>query len=162
VAALDELAESIHDTVRAGAQIINLSVGVFRSSVHRQQRLDEALSYAARRSALVVVAAGNDRTIGSSAITGHPWVIPVVSCDSSAQPAPQSSLGASIGRRGVSAPGEGITGLAARHGSETLSGTSVAAAFVPGALALLWSEFRGASAGAIKAAILRTVSAAGV
>jgi subtilisin family serine protease len=151
----EELARAIFETVQAGAHVINLSAGLAPTPLDRHTRLNEALNYAAQKSVLLVAAAGNHRTIGSSAITSHPWVIPVVSCDTVGRPAISSNLGASIARRGVSAPGEGITSLGANHGSQVLSGTSVAAPFVTGAIALLWSEFPDARANAINLAISR-------
>ena len=45
-------------------------------------------------------------------------------------------LGSSIGRRGLSAPGDAITSLSAAGPPLTLGGTSVAAPFVTGTIAL--------------------------
>src|SRR5260370_42639324 len=53
----------------------------------------------------------------------------------------QSNLSNSIGRRGLLAPGEGITSLGSEGEPITSGGTSAAAPFVTGAFALLWSEF---------------------
>ena len=92
---------------------------------------------------IVVAAAGNQGALGSSAITRHPWVIPVVACDDRGRPTNESNLGGSIGRRGLSALGAGVTSLAAEGEPLTLGGTSVAAPFVTGAIALLWSDFPG-------------------
>jgi subtilisin family serine protease len=139
--------------VRAGARIINLSAALVQSSGTGESPLSEAFDYAARRGVLVVAAAGNQGTIGSSAITGHPWVIPVVGSDLHGRPAAQSNLGSSIGRHGLSAPGENITSLGLGGKLETLGGTSAAAPFVTGAIALLWSEFPSAFPGEIKLAI---------
>lgn len=61
-----------------------------------------------------------------------------------------SNLGGSIGRRGLGAPGDQITSLGSSGKPLTLGGTSAAAPFVTGALALLWSEFPSATAAAIK------------
>src|SRR6185295_19778709 len=97
--------------------------------------------HAAEQGVPVVGAAGNHRSIGSSALLSHPWVVPVVSCDVSGRPQAGSNLSARISRRSVSAPGEEITSLGEHARPKTLSGTSVAAAFVTGAIALLWSEF---------------------
>jgi subtilisin family serine protease len=149
----EELAGAIFDIVYAGARVINLSAGLTQPTVEGDRRLGEALNYATQKRVLVVAAAGNDRMVGSSAITRHPWVIPVVSCDMYGLPAASSNLGRFIGSRGISAPGEGIAGLAGDQGSEIFSGTSVAAPFVTGAIALLLSEFPGAPANAVHRAI---------
>ncbi|MEG4235877.1 S8 family serine peptidase [Microcoleus sp. Pol11C3] len=91
--------------------------------------------------------------MGTSAITRHPWVIPVVASDLQGRPLGLSNLGSSIGRRGISAPGDDITSLTADGEPLALSGTSVAVPFVTGAIALLWSKFPNATAAEIKLAI---------
>jgi subtilisin family serine protease len=65
----------------------------------------------------------------------------------------QSNLGGSIGRRGLSAPGDKITSLGAEGNPLTFGGTSAAAPFVTGAVALLWSEFPTATAAEVKFAV---------
>jgi subtilisin family serine protease len=69
-----------------------------------------------------------------------------------------SNLGNSIGRRGLMAPGEAITSLAPGGGTTTSSGTSAAAPFVTGAIALLWSVFRNAGAAAVKTAVTQAIA----
>ena len=149
-----ELAAAILECLNAGARVINLSLALARPSTKGEQALDEALNQALRRGVLIVAAAGNQGTLGSSAITRHPWVIPVVACDLRGRPINESNLGSSIGTRGLSAPGDGITSLGSEGKSLTLSGTSVAVAFVAGAIALLWSEFPAATAAQIKLALM--------
>jgi subtilisin family serine protease len=156
----DETAEAIVDCVDAGAQVINLSVSVAQPSPNREHGLEEALNHAARRGTIVVAAAGNQGTIGSSAITRHVWVIPVAACDLRGQPIGSSNLGASIGRRGLRAPGESITSVGTGGEPVTSGGTSAAAPFVSGTVALLWSAFPTATAAAIKGAITRVGPAA--
>ena len=148
-----ELAAAIIECIDAGARVINLSLALAQPSTKGEQALEEALSQAVRRGVIVVAAAGNQGTVGSSAITRHPWVIPVVACDLRGRPTNESNLGASIGRRGLSAPGDGITSLGAEGQLLTLGGTSVAVPFVTGAIALLWSEFPSATAAQIKLAV---------
>ena len=118
--------------------------------------LEAALDLAARRGAIVVVAAGNQGALGSTAITRHPWVIPVVAYDLRGKPINQSNLGSSIGRRGLGGPGDGVTSLDSAGEPLTLGGTSVAAPFVTGAVALLWSEFPDVSAAAMKLAVTQS------
>ena len=65
----------------------------------------------------------------------------------------ESNLGSSIGRWGLSAPGDGITSLGAEGQTRTLGGTSVSVPFVTGTVALLWSEFPSATAAQIELAI---------
>lgn len=148
-----ELAAAISECIDAGARVINLSLGLVRPSIKEEHALEAALNQALRRGAIVVAAAGNQGTVGSSAITRHPWVIPVVACDLQGRPMSQSNLGGSIGRRGLSAPGDRIMSLGSEGPSLTLGGTSVAVPFVTGATALLWSEFPSATASQIKLAM---------
>jgi subtilisin family serine protease len=149
----EELAGAIFDTVRAGARVLNLSAGIAHPTLKGDHWLNKALNYAAQNRVVIVAAAGNDGTVGGSVITRHPWVIPVVSCDLTGRPAGNSNLGRSIGQRGISAPGDRISSVGSNQGTETFSGTSVAAPFVTGAIALLGSEFPYASPSAITQAI---------
>lgn len=154
----EELAAAVLDCVNAGARIINLSLALAQPSIKGERVLDEAFNQALSRGVLVVAAAGNQGTLGSSAITRHPWVIPVVACDQSGRPINESNLGGTIGTRGLSAPGDGVTSLGTDDNqSLTLGGTSVAAPFVTGAIALLWSEFPGATAGQVKLAVTQAI-----
>jgi len=150
-----ELAQAIVDAVDAGAGVINLSAALAQPSLKGERQLGEALDYTARRGVIVVAAAGNQGTVGSSAITRHPWVIPVVGCDLQGKPTAESNLGSSIGRRGLRAPGENIASLGTNGKTQTLGGTSAATPFVTGAIALVWSEFPGARAAEVKLAITR-------
>jgi subtilisin family serine protease len=151
-----ELATAIVDCIRAKARVINLSVALTRSSTRGAGELQDALDYATRRDVLVVAAAGNQGSIGSSTITCHPWVIPVVAGDLSGRPMSQSNLGSSIGKHGLIAPGDNITSLGTVDKLFTSGGTSAAAPFVTGVIALLWSLYPTASAAQIKAAVSRS------
>jgi subtilisin family serine protease len=149
----EALATAIVDCIEAGACVINLSLALARASSVGEQRLEDALRLAMRCGVIVVAAAGNEATRGSSAITRHAWVIPVVACDLQGRPMDESNLGLSVGRRGLTAPGDGVTSLGAAGPALTFRGTSAAVPFVTGAIALLWSEFAFASAVQIKLAI---------
>ena len=153
-----DLAAAIVECIDAGARAINLSVALAQPSSKHERQLEEALDHAARRGVIVVAAAGNQGAIGSSAITRHPWVIPVVACDLAGRPLRQSNLAGSIGRRGLSAPGDQITSLSSDEKTAISAGTSVAAPFVTGAVALLWSTFPKATAAKVKTAIIPRVS----
>jgi subtilisin family serine protease len=148
-----ELATAIVECIEAGARIINLSLAVSRPTCNGERALDEAIDHAVRRGVVVVAAAGNQGTLGGSAITRHAWTIPVVACDGRGRPMSEANLGSSIGRQGLSAPGEGIAGVGPDARSLDFRGTSVAAAVVTGAIALLWSEFPGTPAARIRLAI---------
>ena len=148
----EELAQAILDCIDAGARVLNISAALAQPSMKNERTLEEALDQTARRGVIVVAAAGNQGTLGSTAITCHPWVIPVVGYDLQGRPMNHSNLGSSIGRRGLGAPGDRITSLGAEGEPLTFGGTSAAAPFVTGAIALLWSEFPTATATEIKLA----------
>jgi subtilisin family serine protease len=149
----EELATAISEAIGAGAKVINLSAALTNPSSRGEHELEQSLDYAAQRGVLVVAAAGNQGSVGSSAITRHPWVIPIVASDLQGRPTAESNLGSSIGRWGLAAPGENIVSLGAEGNPQTSSGTSAAAPFVTGTIALLWSEFPKATAAQIKIAI---------
>jgi subtilisin family serine protease len=156
-ASAEELADAIVDVIQAGARVINLSVALQGLSPRGGRGLQEALDFALRRGVVVVTAAGNQSAVGSSAITGHPWVIPVIAYDLRGRPMHLSNLGASIGRCGLGAPGEAVTSLGVTN-PLTMGGTSAATPFVTGAVALTWSEFPDATAAEVRYAITRAAA----
>jgi subtilisin family serine protease len=149
----EELAQAILDCIVAGARVLNVSAAITQPTIKGEQSLEAALHHAAKHGAIVIAAAGNQGTVGSTAITRHPWVIPVVGYDLHGRPMNYSNLGSSIGRRGLGAPGDRIISIGANGKPLTMSGTSAAAPFVTGAIALLWSEFPTATATEMKFAI---------
>lgn len=153
IATPQELAEAIISCIKADARVINLSAALSQPSYKGERELEESLDYAARRGVIVVAASGNQGSIGSSAITRHPWVIPVVACDFRGRPINYSNLGSSIGRQGLSAPGDNITSLGTDGKPNTFDGTSAAAPFVTGAIALLWSLFPNTTPAKVKLAM---------
>jgi subtilisin family serine protease len=152
----EELAAAIIESIDAGARLLNVSAALAQiPSAKGAQALVQALDYAANRGVIVVAAAGNRGTVGSTVITRHRWVIAVVACDARGRPLHESNLGNSIGRRGLTAPGEGITSLGTSGKAILAGGTSVAAAFVTGAIALVWSQFPKATGGDVQMAVAR-------
>ncbi len=151
----EELSRAIIETIDRGARVLNLSVALAQPSAKGGRDLEQALEYAARKGVLVVAAAGNQGTVGSSAITRHPWVLPVIACDQRGSPTRESNLSNSVGRRGLAAPGENITSLGAAGKPHSFGGTSAATPFVTGAIALLWSELPATSAAEVKLTITR-------
>jgi subtilisin family serine protease len=153
----EELAAAIVDSVEAGADVLNLSVNMVGFSDRSERRLSDALSFAARRGAIPVVAAANDGSIAESVLTRHRWALPVIACDRAGVPLRNSRLSPSIGKRGIRAPGENITSLGTDGNPMTITGTSAATGFVTGAIALLLSELPGATASDVRFALTRRV-----
>lgn len=156
-----ELANAIRESIEAGARIVNVSGAIASSAIISHQELNDALDEALRRGVLVIAAAGNESSIGRTTITGHPWVLTVVPYQRAGRPLARCSLGRSIGRYGVGAPGEGVSSLDPAGGSVTLTGSSFAAPFVSGAAALLWSLVPTATATQIKSALTQCDSRRG-
>lgn len=149
-----ELAGAIINCVDAGARILNLSVALTGRVFGTERELGEALEYTRRRGVLVVTAAGNQGFVGSSTITRHRWVIPAVAYALSGRPLAPTNMGRGIGLGGVGGPGDGVLSLSPSGGSAVSSGTSIAAPFVAGVAALLWSLFPVSSVAEVKHALL--------
>ena len=148
------MADRIVECVDAGARLLNISAAYVLPSGVGDSRVTMALDHAAARGAIVVAAAGNYGRIAGSPLVSHPSVVPVAACDESGRPMSSSNLGASIGQRGVLAPGFNITSLAPGGGLAQLNGTSAATAVVTGAIALAWSGTPAAPVAAIRRAVL--------
>ena len=154
----EELAQAILECIEAGAHVLNISAAIALPSSKSEHSLEEALNLAARRGVMVVSAAGNQGLLCGTALTRHPWVIPVIAYTAQGRPMGMSNMGSSIGKRGLGASGDQITSLGTDHKPFTSGGTSAAAPFVTGAIALLWSIFRQATAMQIKFAIAQPAS----
>ena len=154
------LAEAIYAVMRSGARVINLSLGLAPAGIRKGQDavLTEAFDEAFRKGVIIVGASGNHGRIGHNPLFDHPWVIPVVACDEQGRPSASSNIGLSIGQRGIMAPGWPVTHLGAGGGYTQLSGTSIAAPFVTGSIALLWSLCPQAAAQQVHAAITQARS----
>jgi subtilisin family serine protease len=137
----EELSKSIIQTIDAGGKIINLSLGLSSSSLARIQGFRDAYDYALKKGVIVVAAAGNQGSFGQIAMYDHSWVIPVAACDTQGRIDPMSNFGYSISKSGLMAPGVNITSTAPGGKYTQMSGTSTAAPFVTGTLALLLSLF---------------------
>ncbi|MBZ3906441.1 S8 family serine peptidase [Streptomyces griseiscabiei] len=152
----EDLAAAIVECVDAGARVLNLSVAPDRPSSTDHRELEWALDHAANRGVITIVAAGNQGTVGTSVLTRHPWTVPVVAYDQRGRPMNLSNLGGSIGARGLGAPGEGVVGLGVDGRPLAVTGTSAAAPFVAGAVALLLSAFPTAPPADVRSALLLT------
>ncbi len=149
-----DLAAAITEAVNLGARIVNLSCGILQCSLSGEKELDRAFTYASKKQVLIFAASGNQGAVGGSCITKHASVVPVISLDRAGRPAKESNLSASIGRRGLAAPGQNVMSVGATGLPALFSGTSAACAFATGAAALLWSEFPRLPVWEIKAALV--------
>ena len=138
-----DVAQGVRAAVDAGAQVINLSLGVSGDSLV----LDDAINYAQDHGVLVVASAGNDGSNESHYPSDYPGVISVAAVGSDQARADFSNYGPNVT---LSAPGEDTVSTIPDGGYATWGGTSMAAAMVSGAAALTFASHVGASAGDVR------------
>lgn len=131
---------AIQYAVRAGAHIINYSGGGADPAATEKAAVDEA----SRRGVLFIAAAGNDGHDNQfapyyPASYGLENIVGVASVNRQGQLLPSSNYGKPVH---VAAPGLGILSTLPDGRYGTMSGTSQATAFVTGAAALLYSQYR--------------------
>jgi len=153
-----ELAEAVNESIDAGANIINMSVGstVQRSALSPE--LKHAYDRAQEKSVLLVGASGNQASQKVNSLFQHPWVIAVSAMDNMGRIEPSSNSGSWINHHGLLAPGSNITSASAGGGHQKMTGTSVATPFVTGTAALLWSIEPTASAQQIHSSLLQNLA----
>ena len=153
-----KLSDAIIETIDAGARIINLSLGLSTSTLIVYDRLQQAYDYALQKGVIIVVAAGNQGNIGNTSIISHQWLIPVSACDGNGRLDAMSNFGPSIGSRGLMAPGVNVNSTYPEGRYTRMSGTSFAAPFVTGGIALLWSLFPNYTAASIIYSVINSAS----
>lgn len=132
------VAEGIRWAVDQGADVINLSLGDDSESAHPDAEEDAAIRHALARGVVVVASAGNGGEKGDpvSYPAGYPGVIAVTAVDRAGS---RASFSTRRWYATVSAPGKDV--IIAAPGGRYMQGwgTSAAAAFVTGAVALIRS-----------------------
>lgn len=142
-ARLVDMAYALYDAVNEGADIVSLSVGSEKSA----DLLYGAVQHVFNHGRVLICSAGNrgrlsEINIGFPARYGG--VITVAAHSRFGQPSGFSSVGGEID---MSAPGEDIWSAWIGGGYAKQSGTSMAAPFVAGLAALIWSKHRRFAAG---------------
>lgn len=146
----EDLANALLEVIGQGAQVVNLSLGLKDDGSFFAAPLRRVYDHARERGVLIVGAAGNQGVSRANALFGHPWIIPVAAAGPDGRPIEASN----VDPAGLLAPGSDVAGLKAGGGGTTMSGTSVAAPFVTGTLALLKTLFPQATADELRAAVL--------
>lgn len=149
-----DLARSLIRFADSSTRVVNLSLAHHNVTGAGERELQLALDYCADRRVLVVCAAGNSPRGRTSILTSHPWVISVASASRAGVPT-SSRVSLAAGRTGLLAPGEQIPVLDVAQAYSHMSGSSIAAPFVTGTIALLLSLFPGEAAHRIHAALVR-------
>ncbi|MEC8333494.1 MAG: S8 family serine peptidase [Verrucomicrobiota bacterium] len=129
------VSQGIVESVDLGAQIINMSLGLYQDS----PLLRQAVAYAHERGVLMVAAAGNDGYDGLPFPAAYPDVLSVTAVDGVSRHALFPNKSYSID---FAAPGVGILTAKEDEGTVLFSGTSAATPFVTGTLAALISGDR--------------------
>ena len=134
-----ELARAILQAIQEGAQIINISGGVYSPSGAADPILAEAVQKCAENNILIVAAAGNEGCECLHVPGALPSVLVVGAMNAQNWPLEFSNWGDKYRLQGILAPGENIPGAAPGGGIAVQSGTSFAAPVVSGTAALLAS-----------------------
>ncbi|MEZ0609608.1 S8 family serine peptidase [Fibrella sp. WM1] len=134
---IDNINTGIKWAVDQGVDLINMSLGIRHDGGGLPHA--EVIDYALRKGVTVVAASGNDGTKASYYPGALPGVIAVGAIDEHDDMAPFSTYGEQVS---FVAPGTNIYSSYREHGYAFASGTSQAAPFVTGSIALLKSFAR--------------------
>ncbi len=128
-----DVAQGIIEAVDYGAQVINLSLGVYSDS----GVLRNAVEYAQSKGVILVAAGGNDGYGQIAYPAAYDEVVSVTAIDGAGNQAqfPNQSIDLDI-----AAPGVSILAVDEEIGKAPFSGTSAAAPFVSGTIATMLSE----------------------
>lgn len=152
---ISALAAAITTAVGSGANLVNLSLAIFDDAISVNAELQAALDRCWATGTLILAAAGNGGRLVAGQLLSHPAVLPVAAVDARGAPIGSSNAAPSIGRRGVSALGEGVRGYAVDGTIVARSGTSVATAVATGTLAAFWARRRDLTPLQLRAVIQR-------
>lgn len=133
----ETVAQSIIDAADAGADVISLSLGGYHPTPPKVEV--DAIEYALRRGAIVVVAAGNESDDASQhAPANVPGVITVAAVDQQGRKASFSNTVDKL-RQPIAAPGVDMLSLGPGNAYVPMSGTSMATPLVAGLLGVMRS-----------------------
>lgn len=152
------LSLAICKAVELGAHLIQISMEFSADNNIAFNEVYESLKWASEHGVITVISAGNSAALSLNKIYSAPHVIPVGMLDKNGNPHQSSSFGKTMTMKGLLAPGEGIYGALANEQYGMVSGSSYAASFVTGALALLLSIFSGRPIQEIHYALLQRES----
>lgn len=151
------LARAIVETIDAGANIINLSVGLSISSIRKYAELEDAIQYAITKKVLLIIASGNQGNIAIAPSFNNVNIILVTACDSMGLPSTDSNLGGKNGlAMSIMAPGVDVVSTIPNKKYLSVSGSSIATPFVTGTIALVSSIFPNLSLLELKAILSET------
>jgi subtilisin len=153
---LSDVADGVTECVRAGSQVINMSLGA-SSDPTKSSPLKTAVLKAIDSGVVVVVAAGNEgQDIKNTVPAGYPETIAVAAVDVDMNFPSWSNFG--LDTDDYSAPGVSVKSTWMSGGYNTISGTSMAAPHVAGVVALKISS---GSLGLLSNSLGRSISVEG-
>lgn len=157
-----DLARAIHEAVRLGASVINISGGELQEPSEADPYLQRAVEDAARNGSLIVSAVGNQGCECAQVPAALPSVLAVGGLDREGRPLRVSNWGEPLSRQGILAPAAEILGATPGGGTAARTGTSFATPIVSGAASLLMSlqlaAGRKPDAAAVRAALIEGAS----
>lgn len=149
-----DVMKGVAHAITNGAKIVNMSLGGEATTSVERKFYDAAV----QSGALIVAAAGNSAdAVGFPA--AYPGVLSVGATDSGGTLASFSNHDASMS---VTAPGVGVLSTMPGNTYAKMSGTSMAAPFVAGVAALVWSKHPDWTAQQVKERIERTATDRGM
>lgn len=134
-----ELTRAISLAVAVGANVINISAGVYDETGEPEPSLARAIRLCEEQGILIVAASGNDGCACPHIPAASPTVLAVGAADRDGNPLGFSNWSELYRGHGVLAPGDAVAGAAPGGQTHRASGTSVAAAVVSGVAGLLAS-----------------------
>ena len=148
----DDAAQAIIYAAESGAKVVNLSWGDYQ----RSNLIEDAMTYATNKGALVCAAAGNENSnsLIYPAVSENTAVLAIGATDSHDLKASFSNYGDWVH---VSAPGVSIYSAYLNNSYRQISGTSMSTPHVAGVAALLFSYFPDLSPIEAKTRIMRSV-----
>lgn len=134
----DDIIRGILEAADKGADVISMSLGG-PSSDPAQKAYEEAIKYAQKSGAIVVVAAGNSNENANKHVPANCKGVIVVSAVNSKMERASFSNFVSDMQMGIAAPGEDILSTIPKNKYAAYSGTSMATPYVAGLLGILKS-----------------------
>ncbi len=150
------LSLAIYDAIARGADVINISLGSYGSTIALAQAVADAVS----AGIAVVAAAGNDGLEGRLTYpAAYPGVISAGAVDALSQHVYYSNTSENLS---LSAPGVGITAAAPENGTTSASGTSFSSPLIGAAVTAILSENPGMTSQEAEALLYTYANEAGI
>ncbi|TAE67067.1 MAG: subtilisin [Bacteroidetes bacterium] len=132
----EQIIKGIIEAANGGADVISMSLGGPSDDI-RQKIYSEAIRYAQKKGAIVVVAAGNENQSAKNCVPASCEGVIVVSATDHTNNKASFSNTINEVKMGIAAPGENILSTLPNQKYASYSGTSMATPYVAGLLAMM-------------------------